>query len=135
MTIGRFAGGGFISRFGRVPVLRVSIIAGAVGMALVIVIDSQWVAAAAVVLWGLGASLGFPVALSAAGESGVDSARRVSLAATVGYVAFLVGPPVIGFVGEHHGLRAALVLPLILVAASVFITSAVRERAVSSIST
>lgn len=135
MTIGRFAGGGFISRFGRVPVLRVSIIAGAVGMALVIVIDSQWVAAAAVVLWGLGASLGFPVALSAAGESGVDSARRVSLAATVGYVAFLVGPPVIGFVGEHHGLRAALVLPLFLVAASVFITSAVRERAVASIST
>ena len=133
MTIGRFAGGGFISRFGRAPVLRVSIIAGAVGMALVIFVDSQWVAAAAVVLWGLGASLGFPVALSAAGESGEDSARRVSLAATVGYVAFLVGPPVIGFVGEHYGLRAALVLPLILVAASVFITSAVRERETSSV--
>ena len=128
MTIGRFAGGRFISRFGRAPVLRVSILAGVAGMALVIFIDSQWVAAAAVVLWGLGASLGFPVALSAAGESGEDSARRVSLAATVGYVAFLVGPPVIGFVGEHYGLRAALVLPLILVATSAFITPAVRER-------
>jgi fucose permease len=128
MTIGRFAGGTFILRFGRAPVLRVSIIAGAVGMALVIFVDSQWVAAAAVVLWGLGASLGFPVALSAAGESGEDSARRVSLAATVGYVAFLVGPPVIGFFGEHYGLRAALILPLILVGASALLTSAVKER-------
>ena len=54
MTIGRFAGGGFASRFGRAPVLRVSILAGTAGMALVIFVDSQWVAAAAVVLWGLG---------------------------------------------------------------------------------
>ena len=131
MTIGRFAGGGFISRFGRGPVLRVSILAAVAGMALIIFIDSQWVAAAAVVLWGLGASLGFPVALSAAAESGDDSARRVSLAATVGYVAFLVGPPVIGFVGEHYGLRAALILPLLLVAASAFITSAVNEREIA----
>lgn len=127
MTIGRFAGGGLIARFGRAPVLRTSILAGAAGMALVVVVDNQWVAAAAVVLWGLGASLGFPVALSAAGESGEDSARRVSFAATVGYVAFLVGPPVIGFFGEHHGLRAALALPLVLVAASALLTSAVRE--------
>lgn len=134
MTIGRFAGGGFISRFGRGPVLRVSILAAVAGMALVIFVDSQWVAAAAVVLWGLGASLGFPVALSAAAESGEDSARRVSLAATVGYVAFLVGPPVIGFVGEHYGLRAALVLPLVLVAASVFITPVVNEREIVPVS-
>ena len=51
MTVGRFTGGAFIARFGRAPVLRVSIIAGAVGMALVIFVDSQQVAAAAVVLW------------------------------------------------------------------------------------
>lgn len=125
MTLGRFTGGTFISRYGRAPVLRASILAGVAGMALVIFVDSQWVAAVAVVLWGLGASLGFPMALSAAGESGADSARRVSLAATVGYVAFLVGPPVIGFVGEHYGLRTALILPMVLVAASALITSAV----------
>lgn len=125
MTLGRFSGGTFIVRFGRARVLRASILAGVAGMALVIFVDSQWVAAVAVVLWGLGASLGFPMALSAAGESGEDSARRVSLAATVGYVAFLVGPPVIGFVGEHYGLRTALILPMVLVAASALITSAV----------
>jgi fucose permease len=125
MTIGRFAGGPFITRFGRARVLRVSIISGALGMALVIFAGHQWAAAAAVVLWGLGASLGFPVALSAAGDSGEDSAKRVSLAATVGYVAFLVGPPVVGFLGEDFGLRSALIAPLVLVAASILITPAV----------
>lgn len=126
MTVGRFAGGWFVIRFGRAAVLRVSIISGAAGMALVVFADNQLVAAAAVVLWGLGASLGFPLALSAAGDSGEDSAKRVSFAATIGYFAFLVGPPVIGFIGEHSSLRLALIVPLAFVAASAFITSAAR---------
>ncbi|MGO4425643.1 sugar MFS transporter, partial [Streptomyces sp. MCAF7] len=78
------------------------------------------------VLWGIGASLGFPVALSAAGDSGDNSAARVSLAATLGYVAFLVGPPSLGQLGEHFGLRNALFLVLILVVAASFATPAAR---------
>ncbi|PPF87519.1 MFS transporter [Pseudoclavibacter sp. RFBJ3] len=124
MTIGRFVGGRFVVRFGRPLVLRVSIALGALGMLLVAVVDNPLVAAFSVVLWGLGASLGFPLALSAAGESGPDSARRVSFAATIGYVAFLVGPPAIGFLGEHFALRTALIAPLLLVVAAVFLTPA-----------
>ncbi|POH65886.1 MFS transporter [Cryobacterium zongtaii] len=126
MTIGRFIGGSFVARFGRAPVLRVGVLSAVVGMALVIFVDSQVAAVAAVVLWGLGASLGFPLALSAAGEGDGDPARRVAFAATVGYVALLVGPPVIGFLGDHSSLRTALIAPLILVAAAAFITPVVR---------
>ncbi|MGW4235606.1 MFS transporter [Streptomyces sp. NPDC004749] len=121
MTVGRFVGGRIIERVGRAKVLAGSAVFGAVGLALVAFVDNQVVAAAAVVFWGLGASLGFPVALSAAGDSGPDSAARVSLVATVGYVAFLVGPPVLGFLGEEYGLRGALVVPLVFVAASSFL--------------
>lgn len=113
MTIGRFAGGWFIERFGRPAVLCASAISGAVGLVLVVFVDNQVVAGAAVLLWGLGAALGFPVAISAAGDSGPDSAARVSLVATIGYVAFLVGPPALGFVGEEFGLRSALLIPLV----------------------
>jgi hypothetical protein len=67
----------------------------------VIVAASPVPAGAAVLLWGLGASLGFPLALSAAGESGPDGTARVSLVAVIGYVAFLVGPP-------GHGRRPRL---------------------------
>jgi len=127
MTVGRFVGGRFVDRFGRAAALCGSALVGAAGLALVIFVDNQAVAGAAAVLWGLGASLGFPVALSAAGDSGEDSAARVSLAATVGYVAFLVGPPSLGYLGEHFGLRHALILVLVLVVAAVFATPAARS--------
>lgn len=78
---------------------------------------------------GAGASLGFPVALSAAGDSGEDSAVRVAFAATVGCVAFLVGPPTLGFLGEHFGLRQALLVVLALVAAAAFAAPAARPPA------
>ncbi|MGW7290773.1 MFS transporter [Streptomyces xiamenensis] len=127
MTAGRFIGGRFVDRYGRAAVLCASALVGAIGLALVIFVDHQAVAASAAILWGLGASLGFPVALSAAGDSGEDSAARVALAATVGYVAFLVGPPALGFLGEHYGLRNALILVLVLVVAAAFATPAARS--------
>jgi MFS family permease len=126
MTVGRFVGGRFVDRYGRAAVLCASSVVSAAGIALVVFVDQQWVAAGAAVLWGLGAALGFPVAISAAGDSGENPAARVSLAATLGYVAFLVGPPVLGFLGEHYGLRAALVVVLVLVAAAAFLAPAAR---------
>ena len=66
-------------------------------------------------LWGLGASLGFPVGMSAAADDPARAAARVSAVATVGYAAFLVGPPLIGFVGEHIGVLNALLIVLGLI--------------------
>ena len=129
MTIGRFAGGRLVDRFGRAAMLAASSVVGALGIAVVVFVDHQVAAAAAVVLWGVGASLGFPVALSAAGESGEDSAARVSFAATIGYVAFLVGPPVLGLLGEEFGLRHALIVVLGLVIAAAALAPAARPRA------
>ena len=116
MTAGRFGGGWFLARFGRAAVLGASAVIGALGVSLVVFVDNQVVAAAAVLLWGLGAALGFPVALSAAGDSGDNPTARVSLVATVGYTAFLVGPPALGFLGEHFGLRHAMIAVLGLLA-------------------
>ncbi len=131
MTLGRFVGGVFVNRYGRAAVLAASALVGAAGMAGVVFVDHQPTVVASVLLWGLGASLGFPVALSAAGDtgresSGAQTASRVAFAATIGYVAFLVGPPVLGFVGEHVGLRQAMVLVLGLVLVAVLFTPAAR---------
>jgi fucose permease len=124
MTAGRFVGGRFVDRFGRAAALCGSALVGAGGIALVALVDNQAVAAAGALLWGIGASLGFPVALSAAGDSGPNPTVRISLAATVGYVAFLVGPPSIGRLGAHLGLRDALLLVLALVAVASLATPA-----------
>lgn len=128
MTIGRFTGTFFISRFGRVAVLCASAIVGGAGLALVIFVDNALVAGAAVLLWGLGAALGFPVVLSAAADSGPDSTARVSLVATVGYLAFLVGPPALGWLGEHHGLRNAMIVVLAFLALAAILAPALTPR-------
>ncbi|MEE1759566.1 MFS transporter [Streptomyces sp. SP18BB07] len=128
MTLGRFAAPFFLRRFGRASVIRVSAVAGALGLLLVIASDNAVVAGVSVLLWGLGASLGFPLALSAAGESGSDETARVSLVATIGYVAFLVGPPGLGLLGEHIGLRAAMLVVLACVVLAAFLAPAVEPR-------
>lgn len=99
MTAGRFGGGMFQMRYGRVNVVRGSAVLGATGLALIIFADNPILAGGAVILWGLGASLGFPLTISAAGDSEHFAAERVSIVATLGYVAFLVGPPLLGFLG------------------------------------
>ncbi|WP_406127021.1 MFS transporter [Streptomyces canus] len=135
MTLGRFSGTYFLGRFGRAAVVRASAVSGAVGLLLVIFSDNAAVAATAVLFWGLGASLGFPVALSAAGDSGPDQTARVSLVAIIGYVAFLVGPPALGFLGDHYGLRSAMVVVLVFVASAILIAPAAdtRDRATAAV--
>lgn len=128
MTIGRFCGGPIVHRFGRAPVLAVSASSAVAGLLLVSLVDHEVVAGVAVVLWGLGASLGFPVAISAAGASGERPTARVALVTVMGYLAFLVGPPALGFIGEHVGLRTALLAPMIVVLVAVFMSPATRTR-------
>lgn len=127
MTVGRFTGGWFIDRYSRVAVVRASALMGAIGIGLIVFVDSAWVAGVSVVLWGLGASLGFPLTISAASDTGPDAPTRVSVVATTGYLAFLVGPPLLGYLGEHYGLRSAMLVVLALVLLAALVAKAVAK--------
>ena len=127
MTVGRLAGVSLLDRFGRVPVLRGSAVLAAIGLIIVIFIPVLWISIVGVVFWGLGASLGFPVGMSAAADDPKTAAARVSAVATIGYFAFLVGPPVIGFLGQHVGLLHALLVVFVLVALAGLASGAARE--------
>lgn len=115
MTAGRLAGPRILDRYGRVPVLRASAGLAAFGLLIFILVPVLWIAVIGVVLWGLGSALGFPTGMSAAADDPRIAAARVSAVATIGYCAFLVGPPVIGFLGEHFGLLHALLLVVVLI--------------------
>ncbi len=92
----------------------------AIGIALAIFPEGHLAGALAVIFWGLGASLGFPLVIScaASGSAGSntehreEAGSRVSLVATVGYIDFLVSPPILGFLGQELGLRMAM-LPVL----------------------
>jgi MFS family permease len=128
MTVGRVAGSPLIDRFGRVPVLRASAGVAVVGLGMLIFIDDVPLAIVGVVLWGLGASLGFPMGMSAAADDPRTAAARVSAVATIGYVAFLAGPPLIGFLGERVGLLGALLVVFVFIIAAGLASGAARER-------
>jgi fucose permease len=127
MTVGRLAGVSLLDRFGRVPVLRGSAILAAIGLVMVIFVPVLWISIVGVVFWGLGASLGFPVGMSAAADDPKTAAARVSAVATIGYFAFLVGPPVIGFLGQQVGLLPALLVVLVLVLVAGLASGSARE--------
>ncbi|MET8528972.1 MFS transporter [Micromonospora sp. NPDC005172] len=115
MTLGRTAGTVALDRWGRVPVLCGTVLLAAAGAALAVLAGSGPVAIVGVALWGIGASLGFPVGMSAAADEEAHAAVRVSVVAVIGYTAFLGGPPLLGLLGDHVGiLRALLVVPLLL---------------------
>ncbi len=126
MTVGRLGGVRLLDRFGRVPVLRASAVLAGIGLVMVIFVPVLWVSIVGVVFWGLGASLGFPVGMSAAADDPKTAAARVSAVATIGYFAFLVGPPVIGFLGQQFGLLHALLVVLVLVAVAGIASGAAR---------
>ncbi|MWC00408.1 MFS transporter [Agromyces seonyuensis] len=128
MTTGRVLGGPLLDRFGRVAVLRATAVVGIIGLVAFIFGTETWMLVAGAMLWGLGASLGFPVGISAAADDTANAAARVSAVAMVGYFAFLVGPPGLGFLGEHYGVLNALLVVLGLMVASALAAPATRKR-------
>ena len=127
MTAGRWFGPGFLERYGRVRVVRTSALVALVGLLLVVFGQVVPVAMVGSVLWGLGAALGFPVGMSAAADDPAMSAPRVSVVASIGYTAFLAGPPLIGFLGDHVGVLRALTVAAGLLALAAAIASTVRR--------
>jgi fucose permease len=129
MTVVRFTGGFIIDRFGRVPVLRSFAVAGIIGLLLIILSHVYWLALVGAALWGVGVALGFPVLLSAAADGDTaGSSRRVSVVASIGYIAFLSGPPILGLVGEAWGLLNMFYILVALFAASLVFAGAAKQR-------
>jgi MFS family permease len=124
MTAGRWFGPRLIDRYGRVPVLRGCAAVALSGLLLVGFSGVLAVAMAGAVLLGLGTSLGFPVGISAAADDPRYAAGRVSAASSVGYGAFLAGPPVIGLIADHVGVLHALTVTGVLLVIALFASRA-----------
>ncbi|WP_314212673.1 MFS transporter [Pseudarthrobacter equi] len=108
MTAMRFMGGRVIDAYGRVAVLRASMAAAAAGLGLFVLAENVWVAAVGAALWGIGAALAFPMGMSAAADDPARAAARVSVVSTLGYISFLAGPPLLGYLGDVVGIHQAL---------------------------
>lgn len=126
MTTVRWFGTGLLDRFGRVAVIRGLTIVAAIGVLVFVFSPSVQLAFVGVLLWGCGASLGFPVGMSAAADEPAAAAGRVSVVASIGYCAFLAGPPLIGLVGNHESVLRALTAVAVVLAVAALFTGALR---------
>lgn len=126
MTIFRFVGARLIDAYGRVPVLYGSLGAALVGLVIFVLAPNVWLAGLGAVFWGAGAAMGFPMGMSAAADDPARAAARVSVVSTIGYVAFLAGPPLLGFLGDHVTIRWALLAIAVAIVASILTVPAAR---------
>ncbi|HEX8022261.1 MFS transporter [Mucilaginibacter sp.] len=111
MAGGRFVADWFAHKFGLKRTLQVSGSLTATGLAIAVAFPYVYTAIIGFLLVGAGVSSVVPMVYSAAGKSKTMS-PGVALAAvsTIGFMGFLVGPPVIGFIAGIATLRASFVL-------------------------
>ena len=126
--VARIFGGPIVDRLGRVRTIRVTTALGVIGVVLFIQAGNRWIVLAGVLLWAVGVSMGFPLGMSAAAESGPDPAARVSVVASIGYFANLAGPPAIGVLAQAAGLLNALWLIVALFLTAFAAAGSLRPR-------
>ncbi len=114
VAAGRFSGDYMKRRFGAVAIARGCGIASLAGMLVVLLAPATPLALLGFAAVGVGVSVGFPLAVTAVAS--LTDRPPASSVATLSFAAlsgFLIGPPIIGFLGEHLGLRAGLTVLLL----------------------
>ncbi|MDO5729393.1 MAG: MFS transporter [Actinomycetaceae bacterium] len=132
LTATRLVSPALLRRWSADRLVRVLLIGAAIGVLMLAI--SPWLGLAlfGVVAWGIGASLGFPSAASALSRQPAMAAARLSVLSTLGYGAFLAGPPTIGYIAEFIGYRYALGFVVIPVLLSIALTPYLRAEPTDS---
>jgi MFS family permease len=128
---GRFFADGIVERTSPVLVARVQLYVLLAGCLAVTFAPVWYVALAGFGLMGIGSATMFPLAMSAAAQRN-DRPASVNVAslAQTSFLVFLVGPPILGFVAEHFGIRASFGIGLPLIVLSLITSSALSQTRV-----
>ncbi|WP_137149980.1 MFS transporter [Devosia sp. FKR38] len=129
VAAGRFGGDRLKRRFGSVVTARICGTLAVVGAALLYVAPTTLVALLGFGIIGLGVSVGFPLAVTAAASLTDRSASaNVAILSFVALLGFLVGPPIIGFVAEHTDIRLGIACLVPVLIASLVLTGRLAEQ-------
>ncbi|MEX2210681.1 MAG: MFS transporter [Gaiellaceae bacterium] len=117
MTAFRLAGDRLTARLGAVTMTRAGGLLAAGGVALPLVVREPAAAVAGFALVGVGLAGIVPILFRTAGSlPGIPPGHGLAALTTVGYGAFVVGPPAVGFLADAIGLGGALWLVVALLA-------------------
>ena len=109
MALSRFFGDGLRAKFGAASLVRGSAVISLAGLIVALLAPGPLLAALGFALMGVGVGNIAPVIYGAAGRlKGVESGVAIASVLTMGYAAFLLGPPLIGFVAQLTTLQFGL---------------------------
>lgn len=119
IAIGRLGMDPVIDRFSPRAVALVLLVTATTGTVIVAAAPSPYLALFGFVLAGIGCSSIYPLAISAAARrTDRPAAVNVAALAQMTFVVFFAGPPLLGFMAEHFGIRVSYwtVVPVLLAA-------------------
>lgn len=109
MAIGRFTGDTLRARIGAVQIVQICGALSALGLLIALLGGNAFVAVVGFALVGFGLANMVPVLFSAASQvPGVQTGAGIAAVSSAGYAGFLVGPPLIGFVGQATNIGVGL---------------------------
>jgi MFS family permease len=108
MALGRFVADWFAAKFGLKQTLQLSGLLTASGLLIAVIFPHMYTAIIGFLLVGFGVSSVVPMVYSVAGRSKTMSpGMALAAVSTIGFLGFLVGPPVIGFLAGAFNLRVS----------------------------
>ena len=123
----RYIADRFVERHSPLIIARTLLGVLGLGTLMVSFAPASAVALLGFALMGVGTSVMFPLAMSAAAQrTDRPAATNVAALAQISFVGFLLGPPLLGFVAEHWGIRWTFGLGLPLVVLSLAVSSILR---------
>ncbi len=128
MASGRLAGDWLRARWGSVVMVRAGSTLAAIGLGSALAAGSMLPALLGFACAGAGWSSIFPIVSGAAGhKSPAQPEAGVAAVTATGFFAFLIGPPLIGFLAQAWTLRSALGIVVLLSVLSAILAGLVRE--------
>jgi MFS family permease len=128
-AVARFFADAYVERYSPTVVARVLLTILGLGALLVFFAPSAWIALIGFGLMGVGTSAIFPLAMSAAAQrTDRPAATNVAALAQISFVSFLLGPPLLGFVAEHFGIRWSFGIGIPLVVLSFVFAGALGSK-------
>ena len=128
VAFGRFFGDSLKIKLGTIKVARIFGNISILGLIFLVIANDLWLALAGFALIGLGVSVGFPLAVTAAAS--IDDKREASYVAFLSLIAligFLVGPPIIGFLAKTTNIKTGLTMLFPGLLLSLYLSSKLRS--------
>jgi MFS family permease len=130
MAATRFLADGFSNRFGLRIILQMSGLLTTIGLLLSVLFPSMIPSLMGFFIVGIGVSSVVPMVYSAAGKSNTLSAgAALTAVSSLGFMGFLIGPPIIGFIAEASSLRISFLAITVMSLSVVVLASAMPNRA------